>query len=138
MRYRSFIMKRKNPKKSKPAEPKKAEAKAKTVPYVAGVPSAPVSQISGTFSPPPPDILLEEAEAEPNYRDLGEYFEVMRRLRDKGFSYREIAGWLSERGVDADHNAVYRVYMRNLSDDEAHMEEQEADREAQEEAARNS
>ncbi|MFM7101934.1 MAG: hypothetical protein ACKO3N_12270, partial [Verrucomicrobiota bacterium] len=30
-------------------------------------------------------------------------------LRDKGFSYREIAAWLAGRGVAADHNAVYRV-----------------------------
>ena len=79
---------------------------------------------------PPPDALLREAEEEPNYRDLSEYFPVIATLRGKGFSYREIAEWLSERGVELDHNAVYRLYTRNVSDHEAKMEGQEADLES--------
>jgi hypothetical protein len=86
---------------------------------------------------PPPDALLREAEDEPNYRDLSEYCPVIATLRGKGFSYREIAEWLSERGVELDHNAVYRLYTRNLSDHEARMEDQEADLEAQLEGQRN-
>jgi hypothetical protein len=86
---------------------------------------------------PPPDALLREAEEEPNYRDLSEYCPVIATLRGKGFSYREIAEWLSERGVELDHNAVYRLYTRNLSDHEAKMEDQEADLEAQLEGQRN-
>jgi hypothetical protein len=85
---------------------------------------------------PPPDALLREAEEEPNYRDLNEYCPVIATLRGKGFSYREIAEWLSERGVELDHNAVYRLYTRNMSDHEAKMEDQEADLEAQLEAQR--
>ena len=86
---------------------------------------------------PPPDALLREAEEEPNYRDLSEYCPVIATLRGKGFSYREIAEWLSERGVELDHNAVYRVYLNSLSKYEAAMEEKEIDEEAQEEAYRN-
>ena len=86
---------------------------------------------------PPPDALLREAEEEPNYRDLSEYCPVIATLRGKGFSYREIAEWLSERGVELDHNAVYRLYTRNMSDLEAKMEDQEADLEGQLEAQRN-
>ena len=86
---------------------------------------------------PPPDALLREAEEEPNYRDLSEYCPVIATLRGKGFSYREIAEWLSERGVELDHNAVYRLYTRNMSDLEAKMEDQEADLEAQLEGQRN-
>ena len=86
---------------------------------------------------PPPDALLREAEEEPNYRDLSEYCPVIATLRGKGFSYREIAEWLSERGVELDHNAVYRLYTRNMPDHEAKMEDQEADLEAQLEGQRN-
>ena len=76
---------------------------------------------------PPPEALLEEAEREPNFRDLSAYCPVIATLRGKGFSYREIAEWLSERGVDVDHNAVYRVYLNSLSKYEAAIEEKEID-----------
>ena len=52
-------------------------------------------------------------------------------------SYGQIAEWLLERGVELDHNAVYRLYTRNMSDHEAKMEDQEADLEVQLEAQRN-
>ncbi len=79
---------------------------------------------------PPPDALLREAEEEPNYRDLSEYCPVIATLRGKGFSYREIAEWLSERGFELDHNAVFRLSTRNMPDHEAKMVDQEADLEA--------
>ena len=82
-------------------------------------------------------VALREAEEEPNYRDLSEYCPVIATLRGKGFSYREIAEWLSERGVELDHNAVYRLYTRNMPDHEAKLEDQEADLEAQLEGQRN-
>ena len=58
-------------------------------------------------------------------------------LRGKGFSYRDIAEWLSERGIDLDHNAVYRLYTRSLSADEAYLEAKETELEDQLEADRN-
>jgi len=86
---------------------------------------------------PPPEELLREAEQEPNYRDLSHYASVIGTLRDKAFSYRDIAEWLSERGVEVDHNAVYRVYTNSLSDYEAALESERIESEAREEALRN-
>jgi hypothetical protein len=86
---------------------------------------------------PWPEELQRQAEEEPNYRDLSQYASVIGTLREKGFSYRDIADWLSQRGVEVDHNAVYRVYRNSLSDYDAHLESQREDREAQEEAERN-
>jgi len=83
---------------------------------------------------PPPDVLEEAALAEPDYLKLGEYSGVISILRGKGFSFRQIAGWLSGRGVDADHNSVYRVYSKGLT----HDEQQELCREeAEEQESRN-
>ena len=86
---------------------------------------------------PDPETLFHEAEEEPDHRTLAAYVDSIRVLRQKGLSYREIAHWLSERGVGADHNAVYRVYTNSLSHYDAHLESQREDEEAQEEASRN-
>lgn len=65
---------------------------------------------SGPAAPPPdPQHLVAAAAAEASRRPLRDYAEALRTLRDKGFSYREIAAWLAGRGVEADHNAVYRA-----------------------------
>jgi len=111
----------------RPVMPKKPVKKSKAKPAKRSLPgtqtpSAPSPASSATvvqLEMPPPDALLREAEEEPNYRDLSEYCPVIATLRGKGFSYREIAEWLSERGVELDHNAVYRLYTRNMSDHEA-------------------
>jgi len=86
---------------------------------------------------PDPRELLIEAEQEVNYRDLSEYLQVIRTLRNKSFSYRDIAAWLTERGVEVDHNAVYRVYTNSLSDQEAAYEAEREEEEARDEALRN-
>ncbi len=58
-----------------------------------------------------PQKLRAEAQQEPRRRCLGDYRDTIRLLKDeKGFSLREIAAWLQERGVAADHNAVWRIY----------------------------
>ena len=140
--YVRFAMQKKPLKKSKarPAKRTRARMEKPAVPSTAAatqpaesIPEVRVVQVEM----PPPDALLREAEEEPNYRDLSEYCPVIATLRGKGFSYREIAEWLSERGVELDHNAVYRLYTRNMSDLEAKMEDQEADLETQLEAQRN-
>jgi transposase-like protein len=74
-----------------------------------------------------PDDLLEEAEQEPNHLDLDEYWQVIAKLREKGLTFREVAEWLAERNVHADHNAIYRVYTKHLSPDQAEAEERERD-----------
>jgi len=81
--------------------------------------------------------LLSEALEEPNYQDLGMYRDAIVALRQKGFSFREIASWLSARDVDADHNAVYRIYTKGLSDDEQFELDRQEEEEAEAEAHRN-
>lgn len=71
-----------------------------------------------------PSAMLDEAEGEPNRRDLADYRAVIIRLRSKGFNFREIAEWLLERDVYADHNAVYRVYSKYMTMDEAVLEDE--------------
>ena len=61
--------------------------------------------------PVPPDIARQMAEEEVDRDLLRQYVDTIHVLREKGFSYREIAEWLSDRGVDVDHNEVYRTYM---------------------------
>ena len=68
------------------------------------------------------EMLLAEAKEEANLDFLEEYVQVIGTLRNKGFSYRDIAAWLAKRGVEADHNAIYRVYMKNLTRTEAMVE----------------
>lgn len=71
-----------------------------------------------------PQGMLEEANDEVNQRELAEYSESISVLRHKGLSYREIAEFLTKRGVYADHNAVYRVYTRNMSPEDLRNEEE--------------
>jgi hypothetical protein len=60
-----------------------------------------------------PQQLRAEAQKEPRRRGLDAYREVIRLLKDeKGFSLREIAAWLQDRGVNVDHNAVWRAYSK--------------------------
>jgi hypothetical protein len=62
-----------------------------------------------------PQQLLAQAEKEPSRRGLEEYADTIRVLKeDKGFSYREIAAWFQQRGLNVDHNAVWRTYSRTL------------------------
>jgi hypothetical protein len=108
----------------------------KNLPKIASVPpSATAAEVislppRASNSMPPPEFLFREAEQEPDFRTLSAYVDSIGMLRHKGFSYRDIADWLSERGVDVDHNAVYRVYTNSLSDYDAHLEDLREDDEA--------
>ena len=63
-------------------------------------------------------MLLERAEQESTRRALAEYSEVIRTLRDeKNFTFREIAEWLKDYNVEADHNAVYREYTKGMPEE---------------------
>lgn len=68
---------------------------------------------------PEPHDLLREAEKEIGHGDLKNYARVIATLRQKGFSFREIAEWLNARGVPTNHNAVYRVFTTCLAGSEA-------------------
>jgi hypothetical protein len=62
--------------------------------------------------------LRTEAEKEPSRRGLEDYSETIRVLKeDKGFSFREIATWLQQRGLNTDHNAVWRAYSKAIPRD---------------------
>lgn len=139
-------MKRKRPTgKRKRAASKTSSAKSNvgtdSVPNGSTAPPAPPVSVEGWETVwdavPPPEALQREAEEEPNYRNFSQYASVIGTLREKGFSYRDIADWFSERGIGVDHNAVYRVYTNSLSDHDAHLESQREDEEAQDEADRN-
>jgi hypothetical protein len=81
---------------------------------------------SSEYAPPPPHLLLDMAEAEPDKALLGDYIDTIRVLRqNKRFSFREIAEWLNENGVPTDHNAVYREYMDWAHDPAAYDLERE-------------
>ena len=140
--YVRTCMRKKPAKKAKVGRAKKAALSQEAVPVAPTIAAQnPVAWPIITEGPngeplamPPPEELFREAEQELNYRDLSHYTDTIRILREKGFSYRDIAEWLSERGVPVDHNAVYRVFTNSLSDYDAHLESERVDEEAQEEA----
>jgi hypothetical protein len=72
------------------------------------------------------ESLLSLAVQEPPRRELAEFSEVIRVLRDdKGFTFREIAAWLSHYAFETDHNAVYREYTKGMHPNEAEAEAHE-------------
>ncbi len=54
--------------------------------------------------------LLEAAKAEPEKQNLEAYREVVEVLREKGFTWRETAEFLSKRGVVTDHSRLFRLF----------------------------
>ena len=76
-----------------------------------------------------PQQLRAEAEKERPRRGLGEYSETIRVLReDKGFSFREIAAWLQERGVNIDHNAAWRAYSKTATGGDGRNDSEQSER----------
>ena len=60
-----------------------------------------------------PQQLQVEAEKEQRRRGLEDYSEAIRVLKEeKGFSFREIATWFQQRGLNIDHNAAWRAYSK--------------------------
>jgi len=54
------------------------------------------------------DRIIKDANAAEPKTSLDAYAEAISTLRNKGYSWREIAVFLSERGVKTDHTKVYR------------------------------
>ena len=65
--------------------------------------------MSKSTTPDRDDILAEARAAPPKIR-LEEYREAVEALRNKGYSWREIADFLTQRGVVTDHTRVYRQF----------------------------
>jgi hypothetical protein len=117
--------------KTRNAKAKRAKAESQLVPVQKIEPQ--ISPIV-TLDNPPPDYLRELAMGEPDRRLLQEYIETIRILRtEKGFTFREIAAWLSENGIKTDHNAVYRAYTKDMPEaDQAEIERLADEEEASE------
>ena len=66
------------------------------------------------WNAPDPHHVFEAAQAESSRKPLQTYMDAIVELREnKGFSFREIAEWLSEIAVKTDHNLVYREYRKH-------------------------
>ena len=57
----------------------------------------------------PEEILADARAASPKVR-IEDYRETVVTLREKGYSWREIADFLKERGVEIDHTRIYRMF----------------------------
>src|SRR5437870_280911 len=58
-----------------------------------------------------PTDLMKEASKLPNKYDLDDYRDVISMLRSKGYSWRETADFLIEKGITTDHSRIYRYMM---------------------------
>jgi hypothetical protein len=63
---------------------------------------------------PDPNDLLRQALTAPKYPKLAPFFKVVYTLRSKGMSWRDIAAWLEERGVEASHTTVRDLHKSEL------------------------
>lgn len=54
--------------------------------------------------------ITAAAKAAPPKIPLEDYREAVEALRDKGYTWREVAAFLQERGVTADHTRIYRQF----------------------------
>ncbi len=85
---------------------------------------------------PPPDMVLQAAKDESPQRILDDYTAAIHELREKNFTFREIAEWLKKFGFNVDHNAVWRAYAKTVPDYEAHLEAEADEKLENEEAYR--
>ncbi len=60
-----------------------------------------------------PIDLLAKAKAAPVRTKLEDHRETIATLRDKQYTWREIAGFLNEHGVDTDHSKVFRFMQKS-------------------------
>lgn len=58
------------------------------------------------------DQMLDDAQAAPPKPRLEDFADAVHELRGKGYSWRDIADFLNERGVKTDHTRVYRTFVR--------------------------
>ncbi len=64
------------------------------------------------------EAFLEEAKNEPKRKLITDHIGTIVVLRDeKRFTFRAIAEWLTERGIEADHSAVYRAYLAAIPEE---------------------
>ncbi len=61
------------------------------------------------------DRIIKDAELAPTKQQLHAYSGAIATLRDKGYSWREIATFLTERGIKTDHTKLYRMFKQSKS-----------------------
>jgi hypothetical protein len=84
---------------------------------------------------PHPELVARAAAEAAAPRVLEDYNEAISILRDKKFTFREIAEWLTETfGIPADHNSVWRAHTKHMNAYQAHQEV-EADEETERDEA---
>jgi hypothetical protein len=84
---------------------------------------------------PDPELVARAAAEAAAPRVLEDYSDAIEILRDKKFTFREIAEWLVKNfGIQADHNSVWRAYTKSMNDYQAH-EEAHADEELERDEA---
>ena len=65
---------------------------------------------------PDPEIVARAAAEAPAPRLLVDYNEAISTLREKKFTFREIAEWLTKTfGIPADHNSVWRAHTKHMN-----------------------
>jgi len=90
---------------------KTAKSKAKTGVESVQPPSATTMQADIL----PEEAFLEDAEKEPKRILLADHTKTIRTLRDKKrLTFRAIAEWFGERGLETDQSAVYRAYCASI------------------------
>ena len=86
---------------------------------------------------PDPKVVARAAAEAVSTRMLEDYMEAINILREKKFTFREIADWLKkEFNIEADHNAVWRAYAKTVPADLAAYAAQEDDEIERDEAYR--
>jgi hypothetical protein len=75
---------------------------------------------------PDPEIVARAAAEASAPRVLEDYCDAIQILREKKFTFREIAEWLGKNfGIQADHNSVWRAHTKYMDDYTAHLEAKE-------------
>ncbi len=57
-----------------------------------------------------PKKILAAAKAAPSKVQIEEHREAVKLLREKGYTWREIADFLNKQGIQTDHTRVYRTF----------------------------
>lgn len=67
------------------------------------------------------EAFLQDAENEPKRIRLDDHIKTIRTLRDKKkLTFRAIAEWFGERGLETDQSAVYRAYCASFPEVDEH------------------
>lgn len=66
----------------------------------------------------PKDLFNQAQESIEQGWDLDDYSDTMWKLRNADWSFRKIAEWLTNKGIDCTHNQVYYILKQHAGDAE--------------------